>query len=256
MSKKLLLTTLQKGLEVLEAVPALAGSKTTTPSEIAGHIGMRRTSVYRYLDTLQEMGFVEQAGNGSEYRLAPRLIQIAADYLTDLDIRTQAEPVMAELVRQTGLTAHLVVLNRGAIVYVHKCDPDSPVQMRSRIGASAPAYCTAAGKAIMAHLPEEQLNEILSGDLPRKTANTITDPHVLRIHLAQVRERGFAVDNVENEEGIRCVGAPIFNFDGTVAGAVSITALQTELTEERVDFYASKVLEAAIKISRRMGRGY
>lgn len=122
-AKRVLPTTLRKGLEVLEAVPALAGSRTTIASEIARYVGMRRTSVYRYLDTLQEAGFVEQVGNGSEYRLTPRIMHIAAHYLTDLDLATQAEPVM--LVQQTGLTAHLVVLNKDSIVYVHKCEPDS-----------------------------------------------------------------------------------------------------------------------------------
>jgi len=139
MATKLLLTTLQKGLQVLEAIPSLAGSETVTAKEIARHVGMRRTSVYRYLDTLQEAGFIEQAGNGSEYKLAPKLMRLAAYYLTNLDIRTQSGPVMHELVKQTGLTAHLVVLDHDSIVYVHKVEPDSPIQMRSRIGASAPS---------------------------------------------------------------------------------------------------------------------
>lgn len=253
MVEKPLLTTLQKGLQVLEAVPALAGSETVTAREIASHVGMRRTSVYRYLDTLQEAGFIEQVSDGSEYRLAPKLMRLAAYYLTNLDIRRQSEPVMSELVKQTGLTGHVVVLDHDSIVYVHKVESDSPIQMRSRIGASAPSYCTASGKAILAHVSESHLAEVLSSGLPRRTANTITDPEALKVHLAQVRRQGFALDNVEYEEGIRCIGAPVFGFDGSVVAAISLTGVETDLTLDRVASRAALIRDAAIEISRRMG---
>jgi DNA-binding IclR family transcriptional regulator len=169
------LTTLVKGLKVLEAVAALEVGSAVGAREIADLVGMERTTVYGYLYTLQEAGYLSKIGEGSgaRYKIGSRIVRLAGHYLDNLDLRRQASPVLADLVAKTGLTAHLAVLDEGRIIYLDKAEPDSPIQMRSSIGASAPAYCTAAGKSMLAYLPKSRLEEeVLNRELVQRTPNT------------------------------------------------------------------------------------
>lgn len=251
-----LLTTLANGLRVLETVAALGSQQGVEAKKVADHTGMQRTTVYSYLYTLQEMGYLEKVGDdpGASYKLRSRVLRLARHYLDELDLRRQASPVLADLVTATGLTAHLAILDEGKIVYLDKAEPDSPIQMRSSVGASAPAYSTAAGKAILAYVSERCLEEeVLSKGLSRRTANTITSESEFLAHLARVREQGYAVDDVENENGIRCVGAPIFDLDGNVVAAISLTGLHRDLELSRIPELAVLVRRAVEDLSRQLG---
>ena len=134
---------------------------------------------------------------------------------------------MKPLSEQTGETIHFVQVVDGAAVYVEKVESPNNIRMYSLIGRRAPLHCTGVGKAILAYLPDESLEEFLRGNILTKyTENTITDPEILREHLRLIRRNGYALDNSEHEENVCCVAAPLFTSSGHVIGAVSISAIR------------------------------
>jgi IclR family acetate operon transcriptional repressor len=125
--------------------------------------------------------------------------------------------------------------------------------MASHIGALNPMHCTALGKAILAHYPPDRVEEIIAKGLPRRTSHTLTTPERLRDELERVRIQGLATDDQENELGVRCTGAPIFDYTGKVIGAISVSGPAGRITKERSIEMGPLVKEAALEISRRMG---
>jgi DNA-binding IclR family transcriptional regulator len=147
------------------------------------------------------------------------------------------------------------VLEQGQVVYIDKTEAPGPMRMASAIGKIMPAHCTALGKAMLAHLPEREAGMVLNlWGMARRTPRTITDRRRFFAELASIRTRGYAVDNVENEEGVRCVAAPIFDHRGRVAGAVSLSGSTRTITLARVRRSLGPLIRrAAGRISRAVG---
>ncbi len=248
----------REGVQSLERAAALLralgeAGRPLSAGELAAAAGLPRPTVYRLLETLCAEGWVAQ--NGRSFTIGAAVLWLAARRLEQLELRAVGRPVLEALRDRTGETVHLGVLESGQVVYVEKLESPGPLRMASMVGRIVPAHSTALGKAILAHLPRTQVDEIVRRHgLPRRTPNTITDPERLLQELAAVRARGFSVDNVENEEGIRCVGAPIFDHAGRVAGAVSVSGSVSSISLERARReLGPAVREAAEQISRAMG---
>jgi len=245
--------TLARGLKVLEALAEMSANHGATLQEIADASGENRSNVYRYLTTLCDLHWVSRDEQTFHYQLGPRLLQMAAAALGQIDVRRVAHPVLQELARETRLSAHLSILDGASIVYIDKVESDSPIQMRSRPGMIAPCHTTAMGKAMLATLSTPQLTALLPEELEARTPNSITTRLSLQRELARIRSQGFARDQEENEVGIACVGAALFDFDGEMTGAISLSGLAQDVTAERVILLGPRVLEAAQEISQRMG---
>ena len=162
---------------------------------------------------------------------------------------------MAELSQLSNETCHLGVRDGDCVLYIDKVESPHSLRMVSRVGGTNPLHCTGIGKAILAWLPPDELDEYCSRPLERRTANTIVAPEILRAELQRTRDRGYAVDDIENEIGVRCVGAPIFDHDGDLVGAVSLAGPTLRMTWERVEQLTAPVIEAAREISARLGFG-
>lgn len=160
---------------------------------------------------------------------------------------------MNELVRQCQETVHLAVPSGNEVVYIGKVESEQPIQMYSFIGARLPMYCTALGKAILAFSDPERIALLIKTPLMQRTKNTIASWDGLSVELARIREVGYAIDDEENEDGVRCVGAPIFDFNQKVIGAISISGPATRMTMERLEELGPLVHETASQISLRMG---
>jgi IclR family acetate operon transcriptional repressor len=148
---------------------------------------------------------------------------------------------------------HLGVLDGSDVVYIEKVESKHAVRMFSQIGRTMPAYSTGVGKAILAFLPEERLERALPERLEARTPATITDKGELRRHLAAVRRRGYSTDEIENEEGIRCVGAPVFDHTGLVCAGISVAGPASRVTSDRIRELGKLVQDAALATSRRIG---
>jgi DNA-binding IclR family transcriptional regulator len=247
-----ILSTLDKGLHVLEALSRADGAGVTL-TQLSRSLGMHRTTLFRILGTLQARGYVSRQPDGDRYRLSVRVLSLASALLQDLDIRHVARPSLEALCADTRELVHLVVLDRGEVVTVERVDGGQAVSPRSAIGARRPAYCTAAGKAILAYLPDAEVNEMLERGMESFTPRTITRPAALLQQLAEVRERGYAWDGEEYLEGVRCVAAPVFGIEGKVAGSVSLAAPAMRTPWERLWQFGEQVHVAAEEISRRLG---
>jgi DNA-binding IclR family transcriptional regulator len=153
----------------------------------------------------------------------------------------------------TRETVHLVVYDHGEVVYIDKVESPNTIRMFSQVGRRNPAYCTAVGKAFLAYLPEAAFDEVVARGLTHRTDNTRTTPEALRADLELIRQRGYAVDDIENEPEVRCVGAPIFDYSGRAIAAASVSGPATRVTGERVPELGRVVKGATEKISERLG---
>jgi IclR family transcriptional regulator, KDG regulon repressor len=226
--------------------------------ELSSNIGLPKGTTHRLLSSLSYFGYARQDPKTRNYFLGLKFVELGQILLGQLDLRKEAEPFLRDLAERTKETIHLVILDRNEIVYIDKVETDqnpSGLKMASRIGLRNPAHSSAVGKMILANFSEEELQSFFKEkSLLRRTENTITDPIQLREHLKSLRKQGYAVDDEENEKGIRCVAAPIYNEIGKTVAAISITGPAFRVTRKIIQETLKKeVMETASSISERLG---
>lgn len=226
--------------------------------ELSLKVKLSKGTIHRLLSSLNYFGYVRQDLKTKEYFLGFKLMELGQLILSQIDLRKEAEPLLNELVHKTKETAHLVILDRMEIVYIDKVELDlstSGLKMASRIGLRNPAHSCAVGKVLLAHLPEEELNNlIIKKGLYKRTDNTINKPSALKMHLKAVCSQGYAIDDEENEKGVRCVAAPIFNGMGKAVAAISLSGPAFRVTKRIIQGTLKKeVVKTALRISQRLG---
>ena len=244
-------TTVAKAFAILDML-ASKGECGASLTEVSGHLGISKSTAHRYLTTLEKLTAVER-DQKDHFLLGLKLIELAGVFLDDHNLRNASEPFLNELAARTRETVHLAVPSANEVVYVAKIDSSHSIRMASRIGARMPMYCTSLGKAILAHYPSAQVEEIIREGLPARTPHTITSSQALHAELERVRAQGFAIDDQENEMGVRCVGAPIFDYTTRVVGAISVSGPANRMSKERSLELGPLVRDAALEISKRMG---
>jgi DNA-binding IclR family transcriptional regulator len=239
-------------LEILRTSDGGAGL-----AELAARSGLAKASAFRMLRTLEEIGLVERVPGSERYRLGVRCLEFGQAYLEQIDLRREALPVMQRVRAEFNETIHLGVLDdRLRVVYLEKLDSAHAVGiMMSRVGRTAPSYCTGIGKALLAAHdgdPVALLDEW--GELRRYTPNTTFKPAQLRRELALIRERGYALDLEEHEHGVRCVAAAIAGPVGGPPAAISIAGPAERMPEELLrGELAEGAVAAARDIQKRIG---
>jgi DNA-binding IclR family transcriptional regulator len=226
--------------------------------ELSAGLKLPKGTIHRILSSLCYFGYVRQDPETKNYSLGLKLMELSALLGSQLDLRRVAEPVLRDLVETTGEAAHMVILDRNEIVYIDKIEAKQMpggLVMSSRVGARNPAHSCAVGKVLLSHLSEEALEGLIrEKGLSPRTANTITDPRLLREHLQAVRRQGYAIDEEENERGIRCLAAPIFDGRGRPVAAISVSGPAVRVTKKIIqDVFKREVMKAAAEISRRLG---
>jgi DNA-binding IclR family transcriptional regulator len=223
-------------------------------AEIAALVHMHKSTVHRLLMVLEQHRAIDRDPSTGRYRLGMRLFELGNIAVGRFDIRARARPHLEKLMHDTNETVHLCVLDHGEVLYLDKVEPSRSVRMASTVGHRNPMHCTSVGKAILAGLPEEEVDDVIRRHgLRRMTANTIVTPVELKRELLGIRERGYSIDNEENEEGVRCVGAAVKNHLGCSAAAVSVSAPAFRLSMEIVPVIASAVVQTANSISSEWG---
>lgn len=240
---------------MLEYVALFGQKKGVSIQDISKSLKMNRSNVYRYLRTLVDNGWIEYDLDTYKYKIGGKSLQIAGASLQQIDLRATARPFLEDLAKESCLAVHLGILNDSSIVYIDKVESNSPIQMRSKVGMTAPAYCTAMGKAMLSSFEFDELKDLLKGNLPKRTKNTITSMNELYDELIKIKQIGYSVDLEENEEGIGCIAAAIFGYDDELVGAVSVSTLIQNLLPN-ISFYSKKVMFCAKRISESMGYRY
>jgi IclR family KDG regulon transcriptional repressor len=226
--------------------------------DLAFGLKLPKGTIHRLLSSLSYFGYIRQDPETKSYFLGLKLMELSAYLGNQLDFRKVAEPILRDLADMTKQTAHMVIYDRNEVVYVEKIETEQPaggLKMASRVGSRNPAHSSAVGKVLLSCFSEEVLEEFLhKKGLPRRTGNTITDPDAFRRHLKIVRRQGYAMDDEENEKGIRCLGAPIFDGKGKPVAAISVSGSVFQMTKKFVqDVVKKEVMAAAAEISRRLG---
>jgi DNA-binding IclR family transcriptional regulator len=222
--------------------------------ELAKLTGLSKGTVHRLLSAMEDHRLIEQDPMSKRYRLGLRLFELGSRAVARVDVVERATPHLNELVRATGDTANLGVLDRGMVLYIAKVEGWHSLRMPSQVGKRLQAHCTGLGKALLADRPDAEVDQIVrEHGLARHTPNTIGDAEALREELAVTRKRGYAVDNEELEAGIRCVGAPVRDFTGAVVAAISVSGPSTRITAEIVPELAERITASAAAISRSLG---
>lgn len=225
--------------------------------ELSNTLKINKSTVHRLLNSLIYMGYVKQDEETLKYHMTLKITNISGMVLKQIDILSISQPYMKSLMEQVEETVHLVKRVENDITYIQKLEPVNmgrSIQMASFVGMVSPLYCTAVGKAIMSCLPEKEVRKIWSNShIEKKTPYTLLHVEQLLEELEQVRSRGYALDNEENEIGVRCIAAPIRDYTGRSEYAISISAPIARMSDERIAELSPLIQNVTQTLSKEMG---
>ncbi|MDC7235148.1 MAG: IclR family transcriptional regulator [Spirochaetales bacterium] len=243
-------------LKTMKLLETLSAEEEVGVTELAAAVDGNKSTVYRFLNTLAGLGYVRQNKINEKYSLTLKLFQVGVQALNRLDIHKAALPVMEELAEFSQETIHLASMENNQVFYLDKIESQLAlrVAMGSAQGRFAPAVCTGVGKVILANLPEEKKQEMLeAADWTPRTEHSIRTVDELEERLSEIREKGWGYDMEENEPGVRCIAAPIFDNRGEVCAAISISGPSIRMTKDKLKKLAVKIKDGSAKISRDLG---
>ncbi|HEY3993302.1 MAG TPA: IclR family transcriptional regulator [Ktedonobacteraceae bacterium] len=222
-------------------------------AELADGLDMNKSTLLRLLAALQEFDLIERDLQSECYRLGLRTLHWAEACLASMQIRRIAAPFLVRLMETTRETIHLVTYENGRVVYIDKVDSPNTLRIVSRVGMHMPVHSTAVGKALLAYLPATAFDEVIARGMISRTARTLTSPQALLENLQEIRQRGYAIDDEENELEVRCAAAPIFDHLGYALAAVSISGPIHRVSLERLEELGRQAKQTADQISERLG---
>ena len=218
-------------------------------SEIAQATGLHKATTHRIIMTLLNSGFLERTSDGEKLKLGRRMIGLGLGALRRLDVRRAAQPYMQKLVDDLQEICTLGVFDHGQVLYVEVVNSNRSLTIAARVGHHLPAHCTASGKVLLAFLPPDVVESVLSAPLQAYTEKTITSPTQLLAELGVIRQRGYAIADEELEEGIWAISAPIRDIDRNVVAAMSIPFPTNRLDPTRIPEITQALLAATSAIS-------
>jgi IclR family transcriptional regulator, pca regulon regulatory protein len=248
--------SLERGLAILSCFTAQR--PVLGIADIADELGMSRSTTHRYVITLVALGYLEQ-GASRKYRLGLRVTDLGMSALSSTGLREHSHPYLEELRQRTSYTASLSVLDGSDILYIDRARSfrrgQRKIDLGLNPGSRLPAYCTAMGKVLLAHLPEEEQRDLLAEiKLTKRGPNTITSKKALRDELDEVAEAGFAVNDEELAPELHSISAPVRNESREVVAAVNMATHASMISlEELVDALGPQLISTADLISARLG---
>ncbi|TEW54668.1 DNA-binding transcriptional regulator KdgR [Psychromonas sp. RZ22] len=241
-------------LKVFNILQALGEQKEIGVSELSQRLMMSKATTYRFLQTMKTLGYITQEEEADRYSLTLKLFELGAKSLEYVDLISLADKEMRLISEETNEALHLGALDDNSIMYIHKIDSNYSLRMQSKIGRRNPLYSTAIGKVLLAGRKEEFVRETLSSvEFIKHTEKTLENTNQLLSELKLVKEQGYAEDNEEQEPGLRCIAAPIYDrFDNVIAG-ISISFPTIRFDEKRISYYVALLHKAGKNISTQLG---
>ena len=249
--------SLERGLAILSSFAS--DRPLVGVSELSRELALSRSTAHRYVATLAKLGYLQQDPDSKRYRLGPRVLDLGFSAINSMDVREISAPHLRQLSDETGYTVNLAILDGTDVVYIERCRSARPgqreIDLNLHVGARLPAYCTAMGKAILAFVPDDRLDEIVERiDFAKRGPNTLTSPAAFRAELVKVRALGVAVNDEELAYGLRSIAAPIRSRSGEVLAALNLAVHRTMVSiDELIARYGPVVAQTAHDISLGMG---
>lgn len=245
--------SIQRAVSILET---LAGEQRETGIvALSKQVHLPASTVHRLLTTLIYTGLVAQNPETGNYRIGIRAFEVGSAFLEQTHLRDVTRPSMRELGKSINETVNLALRHGNEAVYVDQVECDRTLKTFTRPGARVPLYCSGVGKVLLAGYPAAEIDTALAGvALSPRTPATITDVDSLRHQIDLVRTKGYALDDEEFEQGVRCVAAPIYNHGGETVAALSVSAPAFRLDGQRLDQLINETCQAANSISQQLGR--
>jgi len=243
----------ERALSIIETIAE--SGRGLSNSDLSRRLKMPKSSASYILRVLEKRAYLHRDPHG-KYRLGLKLMSLSGGALTHLDVREVAKPVLQDFLKKSRLPeAHLAVLDNGRAVYIEKVENEkSFIKMDIWVGHRLPVHTTAIGKVLVAHLPDKEIVEILEmRGMEKKTRRSITSKQKFLQEMKKVRQYGFAIDNEENSDGVRCIAAPIFNASGKVIAALGTSSTILHIDENQLPKIIELVRKAAAAVSRQLG---
>ena len=247
--------SLDRAFDLLELLCRSHGGMTI--GALSAETGLHKSTVHRLLASMCQRGYVQRDAATSIYRASMRLCELSSYIMDNLDMVDIVRAPLEALGRQTEETVHLAMQEGRDIVYIHKVERGSgAIRMFSRIGMRRPLFCTGVGKAILATWPDSEVQAVWTqSDVHPWTAHTIVEEQAFFEEIERVRQRGYAIDNEENELGIRCIAAALPDYSGRATYAISLSAPAGKMTDARIAALQGPLLDTRSAIAAVLAGG-
>jgi len=243
---------LERGLAVLELVAKSRNGLTF--SQVARHFDFPQSSIHCLMVTLERLGYLQRLESTGRFVAGLNLVRIATAACHGITLRQKAAPLLTDLAQRTGLTVHMAVLENNDALLIAKVEPSGTRPVATWVGKRIDYHCTSLGKALIAWLPDDEIQSLVrEHQMLRHNENTISTLAKLKENLMSTRSAGYAVDDEEEEIGVRCVGAPVLGVSGKVEAAISISGTVEQISFEAIPRFGAMLQEAAFEMSRRLG---
>lgn len=245
--------TILKGITIIKLISN--SKKSLTSTEISNLTSIPKTTTFNIIGSLIEESILEIDNQQLKtYKLGISSYEIGIKYINSLDLYKTTLPFLKELSLLTNQTAFLVKKEKEDIIYIAKVEPEISIRTTITLGTRIPSYSSSLGKAILSSYPKEKLIKYLQKiTLIKKTENTIIDKEELLESLIEDKKNGYSISNGENEENLFCIGAPIFDFSNKVIGAISISTIINNITDEVIEKNSQIVLKISQQLSKTLG---
>jgi DNA-binding IclR family transcriptional regulator len=244
--------SLERGLAVLEWLAA--EGRPLSLSDTARQFALHRSTTHHLLQALVRVGYLQQDRDTRSYTLTQKLYQLTGRAWPAELIGEMAQPLVEELTRRLAEGSSVAVWRDGQVRIVAKCETDGPVRVVQDVNAQRPLHCTAVGKALAAWMSPSSLRAALSGNpLARHTPKTIVTQAALEAELRRIRNAGYAIDDEEQYEGLRCIAMPVFSHTGDVVASMCVVGPKHRMTHQRLLLVRAPLAEASARLSKRLG---
>ncbi len=224
-------------------------------TELSKRLKLHKNNVFRLLATLESRGYIEQNKSSESYRLGIRCLQVGQNYVSQMGLLKQAQPIIEGLSSTAGETAFVAILRKATVIQLAAVEPERPIRLRAGVGETLPLHCTASGKVHLAHVPSAELQEnYLSKSLSRYTGQTVTDRIALETHLRTVAELGYALEVGEHIEDVNAIAVPIRDYTRNVVGSLALSGPAHRMNGQRLESdLVALMRQAGRDLSSRLG---
>lgn len=233
--------SLYKAINILECFTVKRPELGIT--EISEQLGLYKSTVHNIVSTFEKAGYIDKNPNNDKYKLGLKILELAHVISSNIGFREIILPHMQKISDKTNEVVYLGIPSNGEVMYLDSSHPLDSIATRSMLGEKAPMYCTSIGKAMLAFSDQSFIDAVLSIKFEKFTENTIKNPETLRIELAVIKQRGYAIDEMEHEYGIKCVGMPIKSRHGNIIAGLSVSGPSLRFSVSQIEKFAQIMQE-------------